>query len=110
MIFRRWAPGEPLVTTGYGLSVPPATAPAVEPSVMLVPLAAFDRRGFRIGYGKGHYDRAIARITAAGPLLEIGVAFACQEIGRVPEEPHDRPMRIVVTETDTIRCDAEAAR
>lgn len=104
MIFRAWQPGAPLVPSSFGLSVPEASAPVVDPSVMLVPLAAFDRRGFRIGYGKGHYDRAIERLAARGPLLEIGIAFACQEIARVPAEPHDRPMQWVVTEAGAIRC------
>ncbi|KPL52177.1 hypothetical protein ABB55_07995 [Prosthecomicrobium hirschii] len=107
MIFRAWTPGDPLEPARFGLSVPPETAPVVDPAVMLVPLAAFDRRGFRIGYGKGHYDRAIARIAAAGPLLEIGIAFACQEIERVPDEPHDRPMRVVLTEAGRIDCGAD---
>lgn len=107
MIFRAWQPGEPLVPSSFGLSVPEPTAPVVDPSVMLVPLAAFDRRGFRIGYGKGHYDRAIERLSALGPLLEIGIAFACQEIERVPAEPHDRPMQWVVTEAGALRCARE---
>lgn len=105
MIFRAWAPGEALEPASFGLSVPPASAPEVDPDVMLVPLAAFDRAGYRIGYGKGHYDRAISRIVATKPLLEIGIAFACQEIECVPAEPHDRPMRFVVTEAGTITCE-----
>lgn len=104
MIFRAWAPGDPLEPASFGLSVPASEAEVVDPDVMLVPLAAFDRRGYRIGYGKGHYDRAISRIVAAKPLLEIGIAFACQEIERVPAEAHDRPMRYVLTEAETIRC------
>lgn len=107
MIFRAWQPGEPLVPSSFGLSVPEPSAPVVDPSVMLVPLAAFDRRGFRIGYGKGHYDRAIERLSALGPLLEIGIAFACQEIDQVPAEPHDRPMQWVVTEAGAVRCARE---
>jgi 5-formyltetrahydrofolate cyclo-ligase len=104
MIFRAWAPGGPLVPASFGLSVPPPDAPVVDPAVMLVPLSAFDRRGYRIGYGKGHYDRAIERLAGRGPLLEIGIAFACQEIDTVPAEAHDRPMRWVVTEAGAIRC------
>ena len=70
------------------------------PIVMLVPLAAFDARGHRIGYGAGHYDRAIARLHAAGhaPRL-IGIAFDCQEVERVPDEPHDVVIPEILTES-----------
>ncbi|MEJ1158112.1 5-formyltetrahydrofolate cyclo-ligase [Prosthecomicrobium sp. N25] len=108
MVFRAWKPGDALVPSSFGLSVPVPEAPVVEPSVMLVPLAAFDRRGYRIGYGKGHYDRAIERLAGRGPLLEIGIAFACQEIEHVPAEPHDRPMQVVVTEEGAIPCRRDA--
>ncbi len=59
----------------------------LDPSIMLVPLAAFDERGHRIGYGAGHYDRAIARLTRSGraPRL-VGIAFDCQEVPLVPDE------------------------
>ncbi len=102
MIFRRWRDGDALVSAGFGLSEPGPGAEEVEPQVMLVPLAAFDRRGERIGYGKGYYDRAIARLTAKGPRFEIGVAFATQEVARVPAEPHDRRLRLILTEAGPI--------
>ena len=67
---------------------------------MLVPLAAFDRRGHRIGYGAGHYDRAIAKLHDKGmrPRL-IGVAFDCQEVPLVPDEWHDVMLSDVLTES-----------
>jgi 5-formyltetrahydrofolate cyclo-ligase len=71
-----------------------------------VPLLAFDRRGGRIGYGKGHFDRAIAALADKHPILTIGLAYAVQEIDEVPAEPHDRPLDIVVTETELIRTQA----
>ncbi len=70
--------------------------------MLLVPLAAFDRRGHRIGYGKGYYDRALARLDAREPALAIGVAFAVQEIPFVPDGPHDRPLDGIVTEAGLI--------
>jgi 5-formyltetrahydrofolate cyclo-ligase len=72
----------------------------LDPTLMLVPLAAFDRRGHRIGYGAGHYDRAIARLHAKGlkPAL-IGIAFDCQEVGTVPNEPHDVRLDAILTES-----------
>ena len=91
-----------LIEGPFGLSEPAATSPEVSPRALLVPLAAFDRRGHRIGYGAGYYDRAIARLSAIGPLFTIGVAFSVQEIERVPDEPHDRALDVIVTETETI--------
>lgn len=101
MRFRRWAPWEPIVPGGFGTLVPQPEQPEVSPAILIVPLAAFDRRGYRIGYGKGHYDRAIAELQ---PLATIGIAYGAQEIDAVPDEPHDRPLDWVVTENDAIRC------
>jgi len=102
LMFRVWNRAEALIEGPFGLSEPDATAPEASPRALLVPLAAFDRRGHRIGYGAGYYDRAIARLCALGPLFTIGVAFAVQEIERVPDEPHDRALDVIVTERETI--------
>ncbi|RUW72628.1 5-formyltetrahydrofolate cyclo-ligase, partial [Mesorhizobium sp. M2A.F.Ca.ET.067.02.1.1] len=75
-------------------------------TLMLVPLAAFDGRGHRIGYGAGYYDRAIARLAEKGimPRL-IGIAFDCQEVERVPEENHDVIIPEILTESGLRRFD-----
>ncbi|MGL4975723.1 MAG: 5-formyltetrahydrofolate cyclo-ligase, partial [Bosea sp. (in: a-proteobacteria)] len=99
--FRQWTPWEPIVPGGFGTLVPPADVPTLQPAVLIVPLAAFDRRGFRIGYGKGHYDRALA---ALGKVTTVGIAYAAQEIAEVPSEPHDRALDWIVTEDGAIRC------
>jgi|LauGreDrversion4_2_1035121.scaffolds.fasta_scaffold71449_2 5-formyltetrahydrofolate cyclo-ligase len=99
LVFRLWAPGGALESGPFGLCEPPENAPAVTPAALIVPLAAFDRRGHRIGYGKGFYDRALARL---GPVMTIGLAFAIQEIPLVPDEAHDRRLDFVVTERETI--------
>lgn len=101
MIFRRWAPYEPIVPGGFGTLVPDPAQPEIVPAILIVPLAAFDRRGYRIGYGKGHYDAKLAEI---GPVTSIGIAYAAQEIDTVPDEPHDRRLDWIVTERETIRC------
>jgi 5-formyltetrahydrofolate cyclo-ligase len=103
MIFRAWRPGGELVRSGFGVSEPAPTAPEVSPRAMLVPLAAFDRRGGRIGYGKGHFDKAIAAVEARHPVLTVGVAFSVQEVASVPMEPHDRHLDLIVTESELIR-------
>ena len=103
LVFRLWALGEPLEKRGFGLSEPPESAPTVEPAAFIVPLAAFDRRGHRIGYGAGYYDRALALHPAA---LKIGIGFAVQEIAAVPDEPHDHALDAVVTEEGLVRFSA----
>jgi 5-formyltetrahydrofolate cyclo-ligase len=103
MLFRLWQPGDPLVTSGFGLRHPPRPAAEMVPRAMIVPLAAFDRRGGRIGFGKGHYDTAIGAIERLHPVLTVGVAFSVQEVAQVPMEPHDRPMDMIATEAELIR-------
>ncbi|MFC5422247.1 5-formyltetrahydrofolate cyclo-ligase [Bosea eneae] len=99
--FRRWAPWEPIVPGGFGTLVPAPEQPEVRPAILIVPLAAFDRRGYRIGYGKGYYDRAITELE---PAATIGIAYAAQEIAEVPAEAHDRRLDWVVTQDETVRC------
>jgi 5-formyltetrahydrofolate cyclo-ligase len=102
VIFRRWIEGVELVDAGFGTLGPDPTADEVVPGVLLVPLAAFDARGNRIGWGQGHYDRVIEKLAAGGDLLTIGIAFACQQVDEVPAEPHDRPLDAVVTELGVV--------
>lgn len=101
--FRRWEAGATLEPAGFGTVGPGAEAGFVVPDIVLLPLAAFDRRGHRIGYGKGHYDRAVAHLVASGarPLL-VGLAFAVQEVDKVPFEPHDIPLDYILTEAELI--------
>ena len=100
IVFRELVRGAPLVATGFGTAGPGEEAEALDPALMLVPLAAFDARGHRIGYGAGYYDRAIDRLRAKGraPKL-IGIAFDCQEVASVPAEPHDVALDAILTES-----------
>jgi 5-formyltetrahydrofolate cyclo-ligase len=100
IVFRELVPGAPLVDCGFGTSAPGPDAAELEPDIMLVPVAAFDATGQRIGYGGGYYDRAIARFREKGlqPRL-IGIAFDCQEVASVPAEPHDVRLPAVLTES-----------
>jgi len=104
LVFRRWRPGQPMVEGPMGLFEPAPSAPPARPDVVFAPLAAFDRRGFRIGYGAGYYDITLARLRAEGLGPAVGIAFACQEIPRVPEEAHDQPLDYILTETELIDC------
>ena len=104
MIFRELVREEPLIDMGFGTFGPGENAEVLDPSLMLVPLAAFDGRGHRIGYGAGYYDRAIERLRVKGmkPRL-IGIAFDCQKVERVPDEPHDVVISELLTESGLYR-------
>ena len=101
--WREWRPGDVLVHGGFGVREPGPDAPQVFPRALLVPLAAFDRRGGRLGYGKGHFDRSITELSESGPVLAIGLAYAAQEIDAVPAEPHDRALDLIVTDREVVR-------
>ena len=102
LAFRLWRPGDPTRAGAMSIREPLYEAPAVDPDLLFVPLACFDRRGNRIGYGAGYYDRTLARLRALKPVHAIGVAFGVCEIAAVPYETHDQSLDAVVTEQETI--------
>ncbi len=102
LTFRRWTPDTKMVPGRMSIPEPPPEAETVEPDVLFVPLAAYDRRGHRIGYGAGFYDRTLAALRAKKQIVAIGVAFAAQELLFVPNDAHDEPLDMIVTEKDTI--------
>lgn len=95
--WRAWAPGEPLERRGFGLLEPPEDAPELAPTLVLTPLLAFDTQGNRLGYGRGHYDKALSVLRAKGRAFACAIAYAAQQIDRVPSEPHDQPLDWAVT-------------
>ncbi|WP_339107878.1 5-formyltetrahydrofolate cyclo-ligase [Thioclava sp. GXIMD4216] len=96
--FRPWSAEAEMIPGAFGAAIPAATA-TVCPQVVVVPLLAFDRRGFRLGYGGGFYDRTLEGLRQRGPVTAIGFAFAAQEMARVPVEATDQPLDLMVTET-----------
>ncbi|MBN9000524.1 MAG: 5-formyltetrahydrofolate cyclo-ligase, partial [Rhizobiales bacterium] len=70
--------------------------------IVLAPLAAFDRRGHRIGYGGGYYDRTLADLRARTLVIAAGVAFAVQEVETVPASHHDAMLDVVLTDLECI--------
>lgn len=100
ILFRELLRGAEMVAMGFGTFGPGPEAETLEPAIMLVPLAAFDARGHRIGYGAGYYDRAIERLADQGssPRL-IGIAFDCQRVQLVPNEDHDVQLDEILTES-----------
>ncbi|WCR09486.1 5-formyltetrahydrofolate cyclo-ligase [Paracoccus stylophorae] len=101
LIFRAWR-GGPLDPGPFGTWHPPESAPVLTPEVLIVPLAAFDRAGNRIGYGGGYYDRTLQILRAAGPVVAIGLAFASQELPQVPTEEFDQPLDLIVTDAGIV--------
>lgn len=82
-----------------GIDQPPAGATAVEPAelvAVLVPGRVFDRDGYRLGRGGGHYDRLLPRLRPGTPV--VGVTARARLVDRLPREPHDRPMTHLATE------------
>ena len=102
LILRAYAFGDPLLSGQWGIREPKPEAAEVVPDVMLVPLAAFDRRGHRIGYGAGYYDMTINRARSLKPVTAVGIAFAVQEVAAVPETPRDARLDLVLTEREVI--------
>ncbi len=104
LLFRAWTPGEPLVAGVWDIPIPPETAPEVVPDVLLVPMLAFDRQGYRLGYGGGFYDRTLEKLRALRKVWAVGVAYAAQEVDAVPHGLHDAPLDYVMTERECFAC------
>ena len=103
LIFRRWEPAARLVEGPYGTEQPDEKYETVVPDVLILPLLAFDRRGGRLGYGGGFYDRTVAALRQKGNPVVIGAAFSDQEIDRVPLEETDEKLDFVLTEKEIIK-------
>lgn len=95
--FRAWSPEAEMVAGEFGALIPQGGDWLV-PSVLIVPLLAFDRRGYRMGYGGGFYDRTLELLRGKGPVTAIGYAFAGQEVSEVPTDATDQPLDLIVTE------------
>jgi 5-formyltetrahydrofolate cyclo-ligase len=104
LAFRAFAFGDELGSGVWGIREPLPAAPEVAPDVLLVPLAAFDRTGQRIGYGAGYYDLTLRALRAAKPVIAVGLAYAAQEIAAVPFTPRDERVDLVLTEREVIDC------
>jgi 5-formyltetrahydrofolate cyclo-ligase len=102
LVFRLWRPGEPTRAAAMSIREPLEEAPVVEPDLLFVPLACFDRRGHRIGYGAGFYDRTLTSLRATKAIHAIGVAYGICEVAAVPYESHDQTLDAIVTERETI--------
>ena len=98
--FRVWHAGDRLLPGSLGILEPSPAAAEITPDIVLVPLAAFDLAGHRIGYGAGHYDRTLAQLHKSKGFAAIGLAFAAQEVAAVPALQHDVALDYVLTESN----------
>ncbi len=102
LIMRAYAFGDPLEARIWGIREPTDDAPQVEPDILIVPLAAFDRRGNRIGHGAGYYDMTIHRLRSRKTITAVGIAYAMQEVPEVPTTARDERLDLVLTEREVI--------
>jgi 5-formyltetrahydrofolate cyclo-ligase len=102
LIMRAWHFGAPLASGQWGIREPVPEAPQVDPDILIVPLACFDRAGHRIGYGAGYYDMTINALRAKKKIVAIGIGFAAQEIPQVPATERDARLDLVLTEREVI--------
>lgn len=101
--FHRWQPQDRLVRGVFDILTPDHHTPIVDPDVLLLPLLAFDERGMRLGYGGGYYDRTIPAIRSRKALMTVGIAYAAQEVMRVPNDRYDQRLEWIVTEAGARR-------
>ena len=102
LTMRAYAFGDDFARGQWGIREPKPEQPEVFPDVLIVPLACFDRAGHRIGYGAGYYDMTIHRLRAIKKVVAVGIAFAAQEIAKVPATERDERLDLVLTESGTI--------
>ena len=99
--FRAWSPDAVMIAGEFGALIPEA-GDWITPEILIVPLVAFDRKGGRLGYGGGFYDRTLEGLRAARPTLAIGFAYAEQEDSYLPLEATDQPLDMIVTQNGVI--------
>ncbi len=102
LLFRAWAPGDPLDSGPFGTAHPSVRSAVVAPDVLLLPLIAFDATGQRLGYGAGYYDRTVSALRKDRAITVIGVAYDEQEVAAVPVDGHDQTMDAVITDRRTL--------
>lgn len=103
LAFRRWRPTDPIVEGDRSTFQPTDEAALVIPDVVLTPLLAADRRGYRLGRGGGYYDRTLAALRAVGTVTAVGLCFGVQVVDAVPHNAHDVSLDWLITENEALR-------
>jgi 5-formyltetrahydrofolate cyclo-ligase len=104
LLFRAWAPDDEMGSATWGIAEPLPSRAMLEPDVVLVPLLAFDARGYRLGYGGGFYDRTLAALRARKPIVAVGVAYDELKVDAVPHLDYDQRIDWVLTPSGPLRC------
>jgi 5-formyltetrahydrofolate cyclo-ligase len=104
LLFRAWSPGDAMDSGVWGIADPKAVKPTLEPDILIAPLLAFDRRGGRLGYGGGFYDRTLQGLRAHKAVIAVGLAFEGQEVDAVPHLDYDQRLDWVLQPSGAIRC------
>ena len=102
MDFYPWSYQDMLKINKFGIPEPKKTKKIV-PDLIFVPLVAFDKKLYRIGYGGGYYDRYIEKFSNKKNLFKVGIAHSCQKINKVPINKYDKKLDIIITEKYILR-------
>lgn len=102
--------GSPLIAGAHNIPAPSLDQPTVFPDVLLVPLLAVDPRGYRLGQGKGYYDRTLAYLRRRGGVIAVGLAYDIQLVEQTPADTHDEPLDFVATPSRWLRCGPAGGR
>jgi 5-formyltetrahydrofolate cyclo-ligase len=97
LLFRAWTPGDTLIAGMWGIREPAPERPAVLPDIVLVPLLAFDARGYRLGYGGGYYDRTLRHLRSLKPITAVGLGLDALEVDAVPHLDYDERLDWILT-------------
>ena len=107
--FRVWTPGAALSRGPFRIPEPAEDAATGRPTHLLVPLLAYDRDGYRLGYGGGYYDRSLRALRQSRPIVAVGMAYTEQLVPDLPRAEHDEPLDWIVTERGAMPMTARAA-
>jgi len=90
----------------WNIAEPKPDKPALDPDILIVPLLAFDRAGWRLGYGGGFYDRTLRDLRARKAIVAVGLAFDEQQVDAVPHLDYDERLDWVLRPSGPLRCES----
>lgn len=102
LVFNTYNPSYDFNYDALGLEC--AGGPVATPRILCIPCLAFNRKGYRLGYGGGYYDRTIQDLQKKGEVITVGIAYSSQEVEDLPLEEHDEKLDFIVTENEVITC------
>ena len=105
LVMRAFAPGDAMEPAAWGIAEPTEDKAEVDPDVVLVPLLAFDARGFRLGYGGGFYDRTLVKLRIKKPIVAVGIAYDELAVDAVPADSYDQRLDWVLTPSGPKKCE-----